>query len=106
LYLQRVGARGSGQFVTVIAKDARGRHGRVGLTVPKKVGKAHLRSLIKRRLRHILRTHKSWFEGRDLVVIARAGIDGLSFLELEADVKTAVEKAARAPRPQRKKRRR
>ena len=45
--------------------------GRVGLTVSKAVGKAHIRNLIKRRLRLLLRENRWVFAKHDLVVTAQ-----------------------------------
>lgn len=79
-----------------------GRLGRVGFTVPKKVGKAHERNLVKRRLRYLLRHQKERFARHDLVVIAREGAAQLPFPELAAQLEKALSRAlesAAKPRP-------
>jgi ribonuclease P protein component len=104
--VQRTGARGSGDALTVVGRPTRGGlPGRVGFTVPKKVGKAHVRNLVKRRLRHLMRLRKQAFEGRDLILIAREPAAALSFAALESEldkVLARLEENARRPRPPRR----
>jgi ribonuclease P protein component len=86
-----MGARGSADALVVLARPARpGQAGRVGFTVPKKVGKAHERNLVKRRLRHLMRYRPDALARADLVIIARAGAAALSFDELAAALDGAV----------------
>lgn len=102
--LTRMGARGSADALVVLARPTRpGQLGRVGFTVPKKVGKAHERNLVKRRLRHLLRHQKERFRAHDVVVIAREGAAALSFDELAAQLERALGRAleAAAKRPRR-----
>ena len=85
LRVQRRGARAKGNGLVLIAMPGQQDQGRAGLVVSKKVGKAHLRNLIKRRLRHILRENKNTFARRDLVVMALPQIADLSFEDLKKD---------------------
>ena len=62
----------------------------MGFTVSKKVGKAHVRNLVKRRLRHLLRHRKEAFARRDLVVVAREDAARASFAALERSVDEAL----------------
>lgn len=101
--LTRMGARGSADALVVLARPVRpGSLGRVGFTVSKKVGKAHERNLVKRRLRHLLRHQKERFAAHDIVVIARTGAAALPFEELarqlDKALTRALEEAARRPR--------
>lgn len=69
--MQRRGVRASVGTLVLIARSCRnGAAGRVGFTVPKKVGPAVVRNLIKRRLRHLAGAYASVFAQRDLVVLA------------------------------------
>ena len=62
-------------------------HFRVGLSVSKKLGNAVTRNQIKRRIRHILlsvREHLA--DNIDFVVIARKGVEGLDYAEMEKNL--------------------
>ena len=85
LRVQRRGARAKGKALVLIAMPTLKPSGRAGLVVSKKVGKAHSRNLIKRRLRHILRENKNTFSRRDLVVMALPQATMLSFKENKKD---------------------
>jgi len=68
---------------------------RLGITVTRKVGKAHERNLIKRRLREAFRRHRHALpEGLDLVFIAKRSAVSASFDEVVRDVTTLQRKAA------------
>ena len=101
LFLQRVGGRASSAQLTAIYRAVHGRHGRVGLTVTKKVGNAPARNLMKRRLRHILRTNKSWWARGDVIVLVRPGAVDLSFVELGRQLEIAIADAQRRAASQR-----
>lgn len=58
-------------------------HVRVGFSISKKVGKAHVRNLYKRRLSEIIRLHLREFAAVDVVVIARKPIVELDYHALE-----------------------
>ena len=60
---------------------------RTGFITTKRCGKAHDRVLLRRRFRHLVRTHAPAFADpkRYLVTIARPGAAAASFAELEAD---------------------
>lgn len=96
LFVQRVGVRGSANALVVILRPTKLGRGRVGLTVSKKVGKAHERNLLKRRLRHLLRTHPAAFQARDAIVIVRPGATELSFAALGRALWAAFAKAEEA----------
>ena len=54
-----------------------------GITVPKKVGKAHIRNKLKRRVRAILRNYKKSYENSyNCIIIIRNSCLNLTFLEL------------------------
>lgn len=87
LRVQRFGTRMFGRHIVAIAqKEKSGSCGRIGLVVPKKVGAAHVRNKIKRRLRHILRINQAIFFEKALVIVARDSISGATFAELTSDV--------------------
>lgn len=95
-------------MLVLVGRHCRPDAGRIGLTVPRKVGKAHVRNLIKRRLRHLLRGDKTRWRDRDLVIIVREKAAAASFDELKAALDVAFErfeKALKENPPRRKKRR-
>ncbi|MGQ7462495.1 ribonuclease P protein component [Streptococcus suis] len=61
-------------------------HFRVGLSVSKKLGNAVTRNKIKRRLRHILIEYGPNLVTDDFVVIARKGVETLTYPELEQNL--------------------
>lgn len=62
------------------------KHFRVGLSVSKKLGNAVTRNAIKRRLRHILIAHRNYLLTEDFVIIARKGVERLTYHELETNL--------------------
>ncbi len=90
LRVQRRGTRVFGRFVVVIFQTIPHlEHGNFGVTVPKKVGPAHDRNKIKRRIRHIFRHNQKVFAGKSIVVIARDSANNASFAELNTDLLAA-----------------
>ena len=77
-------------YLVLYARKNRLGVNRVGITVSKKLGKAHVRNRIRRRLREVYRLHEEAFApGWDIVVVARsraleAGFDKLTEAYLSA----------------------
>ena len=59
-------------------------HFRVGLSVSKRLGNAVTRNRVKRRLRHALMS--SQLEHQDFVVIARKGVEDLSYQDIYSNL--------------------
>ena len=69
--LYRTSGFGDGYLVLYARKNRTGVN-RVGITVSKKLGKAHIRNRIRRRLREVYRLNEAGFRsGWDIVVVAR-----------------------------------
>ena len=59
-------------FLVLYARKNRTGTNRVGITVSKKLGKAHIRNRVRRRLREVYRLNEEKFQpGWDIVVVAR-----------------------------------
>lgn len=93
LKVQKYGKRVFGNHVVMLSHGlAFGEESKFGVTVPKQVGKAHERNLIKRRFRHIVRHNQYLFEKRLLVLIAKPSAKDCSFAELQEDILFAFNK--------------
>lgn len=63
----------AGPYLVLYVRKNRTDTNRVGITVSKKLGKAHVRNRIRRRLREIYRLNEEKFlPGWDIVVVARS----------------------------------
>lgn len=61
-------------------------HFRVGLSVSKKLGNAVIRNQIKRRIRHTLMDYQTHLAPCDFVVIARKGVEDLTYQEIKQNL--------------------
>ena len=91
--LYRTNGHANGCLVLYVRKN-RSQTNRVGITVSKKLGKAHVRNHIRRRLREVYRLHEEQFlPGWDIVVVARNKALYVSFADLTAAYLSLAEKA-------------
>ena len=66
---------------------------RVGITVSKKLGKAHIRNRTRRRIREVYRLNEERFQpGWDIVVVARTRCVGGDYWKMEKAFLSACEK--------------
>ncbi len=83
--------------LVVYARRTGGAVNRLGFTVTAKVGKAHTRNLVRRRLREIYRLHEAGLKpGYDLVVVARTRAAGADYHRLEKEFLSASEELGAA----------
>jgi ribonuclease P protein component len=85
----------SGRFVLFVRENGIGYH-RLGLTVSRKVGGAVVRNRIKRLFREIFRRSSVEIPGQyDIVVNAKSGCVGASYIELHAEFLASAKKLYR-----------
>ena len=96
--------RTSGQangYLVLYARKNRTATNRVGITVSKRLGKAHVRNRVRRRLREVYRLNEERFlPGWDIVVVARTKAIHAPFDKLTAAYLALAEKAGILARPE------
>ena len=81
-------------YLVLYARRNRTGTNRVGITVGKKLGKAHVRNRVRRRLREIYRLNEEKFQpGWDIVVVARSRSVEAPFSKLAEAYLTLAQKA-------------
>ena len=81
-------------FLVLYARKNRSQANRVGITVSKKLGKAHIRNRIRRRIREVYRLHESLVTpGWDIVAVARSRAVDAPFSKLADAYLTLAGKA-------------
>ena len=71
-------------LLVIYARKNRTECNRVGITVSKKLGKAHIRNRTRRRIREVYRLNEDRFQpGWDIVVVARSRAVGAPYKKLE-----------------------
>ena len=91
--LYRTQGQANGLLV-LYARRNRQDSNRVGITVSKKLGKAHIRNRIRRRIREVYRLNEELFQpGWDIVVVARVKTLDADFAKLTKAYLQLAEKA-------------
>ena len=81
-------------MMVLYARRNRTGENRVGITVSKKLGKAHIRNRARRRLREVYRLNETLFQsGWDIVVVARHKAIDCDFQELTKGYLALAKKA-------------
>lgn len=81
----------------VYVRRAQAGRNRLGFTVTAKVGKAHTRNRVRRRLREVYRLHESGLKpGYDMVVVARPRAVEVSYKRLETEFLSACQELGAA----------
>lgn len=97
LQAQRTGRRWASSHFVVYLKPNGGRPARLGITVSRKVGKANMRNLLKRRVREVFRRGLAKFPaGVDVVVVAKSGVSVPGFSEIRDELSLAARRADRS----------
>ena len=83
-----------GCYKVLYPKKTKNNELRIGFSLSKKIGKAHVRNYYKRCLREILRKYLNRLNiGYDLVFLARVPISDIGFQELEKNVVYLLKKS-------------
>ena len=81
-------------FLVLYARKNRTGANRVGITVSKKLGKAHVRNRVRRRVREVYRINEARFQpGWDIVVVVRTRAIHAPFDQLTNAYLSVAEKA-------------
>lgn len=63
---------------------------RLGITISNQVGNSPERHYLKRCIKEVFRKNKIWFQGIDLVLVAKPEMNGLQFEEILNEIRKAV----------------
>ncbi len=81
-------------YLVMYARKNRTDANRIGITVSKKLGKAHIRNRVRRRLREVYRLNEEKFQpGWDIVVVARTRAVDAPFDRLTENYLSLAQKA-------------
>ena len=81
-------------LLVLYTRPNRTERNRVGITVSKKLGKAHVRNLLRRRLREVYRINEQMLRpGFDIVVVARSRAVDCEFAKLQKSYLALAKKA-------------
>ena len=91
--LYRTSGYANGHLVIYARRNREGKN-RVGITVSKKLGKAHIRNRVRRRIREVYRLNEEKFQpGWDIVVVARSRAVEVPFDKLTKSYLTLAKRA-------------
>ena len=95
IFRRLYGTKGYANGILVLyARRNRTGGNRVGITVSKKLGKAHIRNRVRRRFREVYRLNEEKFQrGWDIVVVARSRAVDASFADLTEAYLSLAKKA-------------
>ena len=85
-YIFRKGERKSSKHFALFVVKSKYSNYKIGYSISKKVGKAHDRNLLKRRLKEIVRLNNLAVAGNNYILQAKIGASELGFKEIEQEV--------------------
>ena len=91
-YIYRKGERKSSKHFTLYIVKSKYSNFKIGYSISKKVGKANQRNLLKRRMKEIVRINCLPSNYNNYVLMAREGVQNLTFADLEKEIKEIFNK--------------
>ena len=91
-YLYRKGKKSFTKHLTLYTISSKFRDYKIGYSVSKKIGKANVRNKVKRRMKEIVRTNMFAKSYNNYVLVAKEGIDQISFLNLLEEIREIFNK--------------
>ena len=92
-YLYSNGTAKHTEHLTVVYLPTKHRALKIGFSVAKKIGKAHTRNFVKRRLRACVREFVPILpDNYNVVIIAKSGIETLEFAQIRKEVEILLNK--------------
>ena len=93
-YIYKKGTTVYSNFISLYFVPTNKMIARIGFSISKKIGKAHIRNLVKRRLSEIVRDILPSINNNfNYIFVAREGIDKLAFEDLKGQVLYLIKKA-------------
>ncbi len=96
-YMFRNGKRQNGKCVTLIVTKSYKAYTRYGISISSKIGNAVTRNKVKRRLRacvHDITKNGLKIDKKNIIIVARSGIENMSYEEIYSAMETQLKKAA------------
>lgn len=91
-YLYKKGKRSFTKHLTLYTMTSKFKDYKIGYSVSKRIGKANVRNKIKRRMKEIVRTNGFAQNYNNYVLVAKEGIEEVSFLELSNEIREIFNK--------------